>query len=47
MIREPVFPVGFVGADAASAGKMYFQNAKIFGEFVTSQWGDVDIAPYA
>ena len=26
---------------------MYFRNAKIFGEFVGVQWGDVGIAPYA
>ena len=28
-------------------GKMYFRNAKIFGEFVGAQWVDVGIDPYA
>ena len=27
-------------------GKMYFRNAKIFGEFVGAQWVDVGIDPY-
>ena len=36
-----------VGGDAHIAPANQTDFTKIFGEFVTSQWGDVGIAPYA
>ena len=40
--------INTVGDDCAHRhGKMYFRNAKIFGEFVGAQWVDMGIDPYA